>query len=429
MTLLRQDGPFATGDAPPAPAAFSREAKEFAARLRSEGLITRYRVLRDQICSLLGTENIADIHRIRKDPEVRERLEKRTCLMLGNMFGFKGRDREIIAQIKGCSATADSVIRFLKSTVMRAHASHIEITNEIDVTSNPAELLLINIDPRYHKKARFEAKRKLVLMLLAGAIEQRERETGIEKRFADFLDFLNDNVWNPEVKIGDLDLVYLLSEHNPDDYGCRAVRVISPDEAAAVSPEANRKLTLVKRRRFTSPTGDIPIYVSIRRKGAEAKVLKLLRKGRENPAIAVDDELGLMGVVDSISEVKMFQKHLAACTARAKTFMGLEDLSDTLAGGGYRGNTGSSGSTAMLKFFARMEGMRVEFIIHTNKSYIDYIYRRGVAHEEYEIKRLFDTGVIPLLFPGDIYRLDHDRLRDDLLRECRNRIETPMALP
>ncbi|MFW3146682.1 MAG: hypothetical protein ACMUIE_07715, partial [Thermoplasmatota archaeon] len=39
---------------------------------------------------------------------------------------------------------------------------------------------------------------------------------------------------------------------------------------------------------------NIPIYVSVRKKPPEAKVLKLLRKGEENPADAVDDELGLM---------------------------------------------------------------------------------------------------------------------------------------
>ncbi len=430
LTLLRQDGPFATNDDPPEAAVFSKSSKNFAARLRSEGLVTRYRILRDQVCGLLGATKIADVHRISKDPDVRESLEKRTCLMLGNMFGFEGRESEIISRIKSCSATADGVIRFLRQNVMKTHAAHVEMTNEIDVTSSPAELLLINLDPRYHKKARFEAKRKLVLMLLAGAIEQRERETGIEKRFADFLGFLNDHVWSPEIRIGELELVYLESEHRPDDFACIKARVIIPEMAAKVKPSAHRKLTLIKRRRFTRDGRDIPIHVSIRKKSTEAKILKLLRKGRENPALAVDDELGLMAVVDSMREVKLFQKHLAACTAGAGSFLSLEDISDTLADKAYAcSNTGSSSATSMLKFFARMGGMRVEFIIHTNKSYLDYIYRRDVAHDEYEIRRLFDTGVIPLLFPEDIYQIDHKCLREFLLEKCRARIEAPEAAP
>ena len=57
----------------------------------------------------------------------------------------------------------------------------------------------------------------------------------------------------------------------------------------------------------------------------------------------------------------------------------------------------------MLKFFARLGGMRVEFIIHTNQSWVNYMYQRDVAHDEYEVKRIFDSGVAELLFPHDIY--------------------------
>jgi hypothetical protein len=69
----------------------------------------------------------------------------------------------------------------------------------------------------------------------------------------------------------------------------------------------------------------------VRKKAPEAKVLKLIRKGEENPAIAVDDELGLLGVLDTAAEVKQFQKHLTESAIKAKSFMTLEDISDTLA--------------------------------------------------------------------------------------------------
>ena len=52
----------------------------------------------------------------------------------------------------------------------------------------------------------------------------------------------------------------------------------------------------------------------------------------------------------------------------------------------------------MMKFFARMGGMRVEFIVHTNKTYLDYIYKKDISHDEYEVKRIFDSGVAELLF-------------------------------
>ena len=40
----------------------------------------------------------------------------------------------------------------------------------------------------------------------------------------------------------------------------------------------------------------------------------------------------------------------------------------------------------MLKFFARLGGMRVEFIIHTNQSYLNYRYQRDISHDEYEVQ-------------------------------------------
>ena len=61
----------------------------------------------------------------------------------------------------------------------------------------------------------------------------------------------------------------------------------------------------------------------------------------------------------------------------------------------------------MLKFFARLGGMRVEFIIHTNRSWVNYMYQRDVAHNEYEVKRIFDSGVADLLINQEIYFLNH----------------------
>jgi hypothetical protein len=77
----------------------------------------------------------------------------------------------------------------------------------------------------------------------------------------------------------------------------------------------------------------------------------------------------------------------------------------------------------MFKFFARMGGMRVEFIIHSNKSYLNYIYQRDIAHDEYEIKRVFDSGVAELLFPRDIYHLDMQEIKQTQIRRCRRLIE------
>ncbi len=77
----------------------------------------------------------------------------------------------------------------------------------------------------------------------------------------------------------------------------------------------------------------------------------------------------------------------------------------------------------MMKFFSRLGGMRVEFICHTNRSDLNYIYQRDVAHDEYGIKRIFDTGVTEFLFPSDIYHLDMNKIRDSQISRVRKQIE------
>ena len=423
--LLDQSGPFATADTPPGFTLFSPTSRAKASELRRKNLITKYRATRNQIFELLNVKSYEEIQSLIRDKERRQETGRRAYVLLGNMFGIHGSERETISRVNGYSQTADSVIRYLNNKVLSRYAPFIEITNEIDIASSPVDLLLIMFDNRYHKKARFEAKRKLILMSLAGSIDQRERETDIETKFTEFLHFLNKYVWSPDIKIGELNLFYLLSHHEPETFSCFDVKVLTEAEAAQITPQQGQKLTLIKRRRFRANGKEIPIYVTIRKKAPEAKGLKLIRKGEENPAVAVDDELGLLGVLDTSSEVRLFQKHLTESAIRAKSFMTLEDITDTLDGGTSHtsSNIGSSASTPMMKFFARMGGMRVEFIVHTNKTYLDYIYKKDVSHDEYEVKRIFDSGVADLLFPREIYHLDMATARNKLIRWFRQRIE------
>jgi hypothetical protein len=437
FSLLDRTGPFATGDRPPALTPFSPEARLFARELAEAGMATRYRVLRNQIFEFLDVRSFAGLEAIINDPTRRKLANERAYRLLGNMFGIEGNAREVILRVNTYSRTADGVINYLKGKVLANYASYIEMTNEIDSCKSPVDLLLILFDDRYHKKARFEAKRKLILMNLAGSIDQRERETEVEAKFDQFLDFLNEYVWSRKSRIGELEIVYLLSDHDPDTFACTRVEVIGQGhwaygstaakvfgKEASVKRKANQKLTLIKRRRFQANGAEVPIYVSIRKKQSEAKVLKLLRKGEENPAVAVDDELGLMGVVDSVAEVKAFQRHLTQSATRAGSLMTLEEVTDTLSGGVHQsGSIGSSAKTRMLKFFARMGGMRVEFIVHTNRSYLNYIYERDVSHDEYEVKRIFDSGVAELLFPQDIYEIDISEKKEAVIRWFRKRIE------
>lgn len=426
FTTLHQQNPLAVEECIQLCTPFSAKTRNWVKNLSREHTdVTKYRALRSQLFELLNISNFSELESLLKNHSEQESLNSRAYDLLGNMFGLNGTSREIRTHVHGYAHTADRVVNSLKVKILKPYTSHIAITNEIEVTNDPVKLILIMFNDRYHKKARFEARRKLILMNLAGSIDQRERETGIEEKFSSFLHFLNDYVWSSSQKIGEHDIAFLHSTHSETDFSCKEVRVISGKQAKELQPRKNTKLTLMKRRRFTSPGGDIPVYVSIRKKPPEAKVLKLLRKNEKNPAVAVDDELGLMAVLNSVAEIKMFQNHLTRSAARANSFLVLEDISDTLTGSPHYKTTtaGSSRKTPMLKFFARLGGIRVEFIIHTNQSWLNYMYRKDVAHDEYEVRRIFDSGVTELLFPKSIYYLDHRSIRDEMIQLFRKQIE------
>lgn len=426
FTSLQQKGPLAVEESVNLFEPFSMRTRKWVKRLaENRNNITKYRALRGQIFEFLEVAGFQEIDLLLHEPALQAERSRRAFERLGNMFGIEGSVREIEYRVHEYARTADAVVNGLRNKIFKPYASHIATTNEIEVTSDPIDLLLIIFNDRYHKKARFEARRKLQLMNLAASIHQRENETEIEDKFLNFLKFLNQYVWSPRQKIGEHDIVYLHSQHAEDDFRCLNVKAIDRTKAAAVSPQKGTKLTLLKRRRFVAGNREYPIYVSIRKKPPEAKVLKLLRKNEKNPAIAVDDELGLMAVLDSVADVKIFQKHLTQSASRANSFMVLEDISDTLTGAREYSSTatGSSSKTPMLKFFARLGGMRVEFIIHTNRSWLNYMYQQDVAHDEYEVRRIFDSGVAELLFPEDIFYLDHDAIRHDMLHLFRQQIE------
>ena len=232
--LLNQQGSFASRHHPPDSNFFSAENRELVRVMRQAGLITRFRAIRGQIFDFLKVSSFAEVRQLLGDRQRRQETNRSCFALLGNMFGHEGSEREVVVMVGGYSRTADGVIRYLKDKVMATYAATIEMTNEIDAISSPVDLLLIIFDPRYHQKARFEAKRKLILMSLAGSIDQRERETGIETKFYEFLNFLNEKVWSQQNQIGELEAAYLLSRHAPDDFACQSVQVITPQEARKI---------------------------------------------------------------------------------------------------------------------------------------------------------------------------------------------------
>ena len=427
FTAMKQDGPFRVEDDLNFGQVFSLHSRDWVKTFCTDRVtVTKYRAVREYIFDLLQISSFEQIEAIMGNRQEIKKRSIRAYLLLANLYGISGEMSEIKNRIKEYAISADEVIIYLRNKVLANYHSNIEISNEIETTHNPIELLLITLNEKYHKKSRFEAKRKLVLMGLAGSIDQRERETQIESKFSGFLNFLNQYVWSPRLKIGELKTAYLLSQHDKDNFACQHVKILENiKQAETLKLDEKEKLTLVKRRQFNFSGKEIPVYVTVRKKDSAAKILKLLRKNEKNPAVAVDDELGLMAVLDSTADVKRFVRHLTLSAIKADSIMVLEDISDTLTGGYYHASSvGSSQETPMLKFFARIGGMRVEFIIHTNETYLNYRYQKGIAHDEYEVRRLFDSNVAEFLFPEDIYQLDMNLIREKQLASFRKAIES-----
>src|SRR6185437_1934488 len=92
-----------------------------------------------------------------------------------NMFGIEGSDREVASEISSYGDLADGVISYFGKELLPKYSSTIEMSNDVQTTNNPVDLLAIFFDQRYDPRVRFEAERKLILMNLAASIAQRER--------------------------------------------------------------------------------------------------------------------------------------------------------------------------------------------------------------------------------------------------------------
>jgi hypothetical protein len=71
--------------------------------------------------------------------------------------------------------------------------------------------------------------------------------------------------------------------------------------------------------------------------------------------------------LDTLSDVKRFVRHMTRSAIKGGSLMTLEDISDTPHWQPACATPGMSAAAArlpMLKFFARMGGMRVELILH-----------------------------------------------------------------
>ena len=188
FTSLQQHGPLAVEDSVDVTKPFSSHTRKWVKNLCRERInSTKYRALRSQIFEFLGDHQLFPALRTARTPGQADTPQS-TCLPPARQHVWPKRNPREKSKPGSVNMPAPpmrwSTLSRLRYS--KPYASFVATTNEIEVANDPVTLLLIMFNDRYHKKARFEARRKLVLMNLAGSIDQRERETGIEEKFSNF---------------------------------------------------------------------------------------------------------------------------------------------------------------------------------------------------------------------------------------------------
>lgn len=423
--ILKESGPFSV-----------RRPHSLSAWMKSLSIAesAEYTSLKMQIFQIMGISHWGELPGVINDPVKREQAKVAANQRISELYGFEGTPDQQDKNVRDLASLANGTILLIEQQIFgRQYAQRFEASNEVIMASHPVDLIGIMMNPKFSARVRFEAKRKWTMMMLGAAVRHTEREMRTNEKFTTFWDFIIEGKSpkgkgvrqiNDNTKIGHATTIALLSTHDVEgDFACTNVEELSPerqeDVAFADLPEG-QKYTVLQGRTFKVGDNEVPIYLTLRAKQASARVLKLIRKGHTNPAAAVEDEMGLMGVLRNKNEINLFLKHLQNMAIAAGTMMTIEEVESSLDGERFSArNKGSSEKLKIFKFFARINGMRVEIILHTYDSYINSIYQDEVSHDEFQANRFFTTGAAELLYPESIYGVPHEGLRKAIVRDIR----------
>ncbi len=408
--MLDQNGPFATNLLPTHEGLMAGGLSSFRGLLSGEG--AKIRMMRQELFLFLGVSSFHEVFELQRNGHKKEVVSRQVYLRLGNQYELGSNVELITAKIDDYAKTADSVIDVMRADAFsREDRALGEMRNEVRNETNPVNLVLMAFDSRVSDRARFEALRKVMLMKQVAEIGHRERRLGASIKLRQFDDFLNDWVWKPESLTGEADAAYLLSTHDPQTFRWTGSKIISVDEGTEMqdSLQPGQKLTYMERRiavvrERNGITREIPVYMTTRKKKRESKVIKQLQLDEADDSVAIDDDFGFMGVCENLRDVQAFQEHLFKKMAERGWFASPQDFQDTLNGGNFSGRSrGSKPRVQMRKFRVHLPDVRLEFILHTHESFLNYYNDRETNHDSYSLDRKYEEGVVELLFPPQIY--------------------------
>jgi hypothetical protein len=414
----------------------------------NDGEGVRYISDLDLVCVLLDVSNPTEIIPVINNEKIREELRVRANYKIAAAFGIEGKAVQKAAKVASFAQAADKYIdNYLRQNVLEPLSERIGITEEVRGTDNVIDLLAIMFDTSYSERVRFEAKRKLTLMKLAAEMDKRTREIDTNnqnlserKKTGDkedlFVRFMNTHVWTPEKLKGDTGRVIVVSKHSLNTYGCIGTEEVPADQTEQVrrrienhkpkNREYYLRATAFDQRTFEVNGESIPASFDSRpRKDFLASIGKLFRKGIYNPEAGIEDMAGWMFVVRTRADAISLKRRIEEAGRKSGSLVFTEATEDTLGGQKYSAkNAGSSSELGQLKYDVMFEGNRFEIIILDYKNYLDYHHKDGVAHEEFQLRRLVESGALKALFPDNIYQgVNEDnieRIIENLRRHRRN---------
>lgn len=379
-------------------------------RAMSSSQQLEFKLVRNELLNFLGLRNFAEIPTLfgneRKKDELNKQIVNKYCEMLGIAGTFEERERRVNEALHD----ADAAIHYLtsKKGIFGEFNTQISMINEITAIHRPVDLLLLIFSPKASPRAKFEARRKLLLAESALKVHLHREQIG--SPIDPFLRLLNTEIWTDQ-HVGELSGFDVLSRHDAETYACLDHNIILPGEERAV--QKYERLTRIEMRSWNDRRGKTRyVMMEHRLKDIEAYVLKMVRKNSLHPE-AVDDAVGLNLTFQHKRDIEEFLLVLQAAAHRDGSTIRYEDITDTIGNiDQYQNvNPGSSSKFEVVKVHLVFNGVRIELMIHTIRTYLNYRYQDEISWDEYQINRVtqnggYDHGVAELLFPKDMYQID-----------------------
>lgn len=393
--------------------------KNMSTAQRLEGKLIRHYLL-----TLFKFKNLSEVQELFNDEIKKEELNSQIINRFCEMLNIGGSSQERQRRIYQALRDADSAISYLtsKSGIFGDFYSQISMINEVSAINRPIDLLLLIFSPKATPRTRFEARRKL--LLAESALKSSFHREQIGSPIDPFLRLLNTYVWANGL-IGDLTNFDILSEFDPETFACTDYQILEPNSAIAFNEY--QRLVRLNMRKWKDHRGNLRyVMLDHRIKDQAGYILKMIRKNTREPS-DIDDAIGLSLTFLKKGDIHEFLMVLQSAAIRNGSMIRVVGITDTIENHDkyHNVNPGSSPNFEVVKVHLEFDGVKIELMMHTIRTYLDYLFQDGISWVEYELNRVTQIGkyefsVAELLFPYDIYEIDWHKFAEKKINNIRS---------